>query len=64
VDNGDGTETLQFESAIGHTMLAARTMVSFLVFARMDSDDNDIEWLNNDLAEATLEFQELPREVP
>jgi hypothetical protein len=64
VDNGDGTETLQFESPIGRDMKAARTMVSFLVFARLNSDDTEIDWLSNDVAEATLEFQELPKEVP
>ena len=64
LDNGDGTETLQFDSPIGRTMSKAQTMISFLVFARLDSDDLEIDWLNNDLAQVTLEFQELPREVP
>jgi hypothetical protein len=64
VDNGDGTETLGFDSAIGKIFPAARTMVSFLIFARLDADQVEIEWLNNDLAQTTIEIAELPREVP
>jgi hypothetical protein len=64
VDNGDGTETLGFDSPVGKIFHATRTMVSFLVFARLDADEATIEWLNNDLAQTTLEISELPREVP
>jgi hypothetical protein len=64
VDNGDGTETLGFDATLPKAFPAAHTMVSFLVFARLDSDDVEIEWLNNDLAQTTLEMTEVPNEAP
>jgi hypothetical protein len=64
IDNGDGTETLTFDSILPKAFPAAKTMVSFLVFARLDSDDIEIEWMNSDLAQTVVEITELPREVP
>jgi hypothetical protein len=64
VDNGDGTETLGFDSNLPKAFPAAKTMVCFLVFARLDADDIEIEWMNNDLAQTTLEFTEVPFEAP
>jgi uncharacterized protein YjbK len=40
------------------------TQISFLTLARLASDDYEIEWLANDLAQAKLTFQEVPTEVP
>jgi hypothetical protein len=39
-------------------------MVSFLVFARLDIDDVEIDWMNNDLAQTVIEMTEVPRETP
>ncbi|MGH9685292.1 MAG: hypothetical protein ACRD4S_16980 [Candidatus Acidiferrales bacterium] len=64
VDNGNGTETLTLDSATGKAFAAGATMISFLTLARLDSDDAEIEWMSNDLAQISLELQEVPRETP
>ncbi|MGH9716399.1 MAG: hypothetical protein ACRD4R_06700 [Candidatus Acidiferrales bacterium] len=64
VDNGDGTETLTLDSAPGAAVPAASTMVSFLTLARLAADKAEITWSTADHAEAELEFQEVPREIP
>jgi hypothetical protein len=63
-DNGDGTETLGFDANLPKAFAAAKTMVCFLAFVRLDADDVEIEWMNNDLAQTTLEFTEVPNEAP
>jgi hypothetical protein len=63
-DNGDGTESLQFDSLPGKNFAAATTMVSFLTFGRLADDKFSIKWDTADHAEALLDIQELPREVP
>lgn len=63
-DLGDGTELLALEAAPGKVFPKATTQVSFLTLARLASDDSEIEWSTNDLAQATLKFQEVPTEVP
>jgi hypothetical protein len=64
VDNGDGTETLTFDAAVGAYFPAASTMVSLLAFARLGADEIEIEWDNTELAYCRLALQELPREAP
>ncbi|MGH9781685.1 MAG: hypothetical protein ACRD33_07670 [Candidatus Acidiferrales bacterium] len=64
VDNGNGTETLTLDSATGKAFTAGGTMISFLTLARLASDDAEIDWMSNDLAQASLGFQEVPRETP
>jgi hypothetical protein len=64
VDNGDGTETLTFDAAVGVYFPAASTMVSLLGFVRLGADDLEIEWENTELAYCNLAIQELPREAP
>jgi hypothetical protein len=64
IDNGDGTESLTFDSILPKAFPAAKTMVSFLVFARLDIDDVEIDWMNNDLAQTVIEMTEVPRETP
>ncbi len=61
-DNGDGTETLTIESALG---VAADTYawLSFLVLSRLESDDIPVEWSHLGLAEASVQFVEIPRQV-
>jgi len=39
VDNGDGTERSGFDATLPKAFPAAKTMVSFLVFARLDTDE-------------------------
>jgi hypothetical protein len=63
-DNGDGTETLVFDAISTKAFPAKTTMVSFLIFARLDADSVEIDWLNNDLAQTVIEMRELPRELP
>lgn len=64
VDNGDGTESLILASPTGKAFSHTQTQISFLTLARMASDDNEITWFANDLAQANLQLQEVPREVP
>jgi hypothetical protein len=62
VDNGDGTETLTLESSLGVT-LDTHAVLSFLVLARLESDDIPLQWSHLGLAEASVRFVELPVEV-
>ena len=62
VDNGDGTETLTLESAVG-VAVDQYAVLSFLVLARLDADDIPIEWFHLGAAEASVRFVEIPREV-
>jgi hypothetical protein len=39
-------------------------MVSFLTLARLGSDRISIKWNSSEHAEALLELQEVPRELP
>jgi predicted phosphodiesterase len=64
VDNGDGTETLTLDTSTGKAFPMASTQVSFLVFARLASDEPEIHWISTDLATAILEVEEIPAEVP
>jgi hypothetical protein len=64
VDNGDGTETLTLDAPTGKSFPAATTMISFLTLARLGSDEAEIDWMASDLAQANLQIQEVPREVP
>jgi len=64
VDNGNGTETLTLDSPTGVPFAKSSTMISFLTLSRLASDDAEIDWMTNDVAEAELTFQEVPREVP
>jgi hypothetical protein len=64
VDNGDGTETLTLDSATAKAFAADSTMISFLTLARLSTDDAAIDWMSSDLAQASLQIQEVPREVP
>jgi hypothetical protein len=64
IDNGNGTETLTLDSPTGVTFPKSSTMLSFLTLSRLASDDAEIDWMTNDVAQAELTFQEVPREVP
>jgi len=64
VDNLDGTETLTLDSSTGKIFAAATTMISFLTLSRLAVDEAEIDWMNADLAQANLQIQEIPREVP
>jgi hypothetical protein len=63
-DNGNGTESLVLDTPTGKAFPAATTMISFLTLARLGSDRTEIEWMNSDLAQANLQLEELPRELP
>lgn len=58
------TETLTLDSNIPVTVPKDGSMVSFLTLARLAVDDPQLDWHNRDLAEAVLDFVELPRETP
>lgn len=61
---GTDTETLTLASAIGVLVPAASTMVSFLTLCRLAVDDPELTWHTRDVAEAVLDFVELPQEAP
>lgn len=63
VDNGDGTETLGISSALGVTFGKA-TPLSFLLYCRLDSDEVEISYANDSVAECTLPYVEIPEEAP
>lgn len=64
VDNGDGTESLSLTAPLSADVLAATTMISFLTFCRLGSDDLKILWSSTEFAEASVPIQEVPRELP
>jgi hypothetical protein len=57
-------ETLTLASSLTLAVTPNVTLVSYLTLCRLDTDDVSITWYNPDYAEATLRFQELPRETP
>jgi hypothetical protein len=63
VDNLDGTETLTLDSSIAEPVPAASAMVSFLMLCRLAVDDPELIWRTRLVAEAALDFVELPQEV-
>ncbi len=64
VANGDGTETLTLDSAIGAALSAKTTTISFLTFCRLASDDVELFWTSSDFTEAVISTAEVPRECP
>jgi hypothetical protein len=61
---GTDTETMTLDSSIGVLVPAASTMVSFLTLCRLAVDDPELAWHTRDVAEAVLDFVELPQETP
>ena len=61
---GNGTEVLTMDSALGAAIPAGTTMVSFLHLVRMASDVVEVFWHHHTLAEASMRFVEVPREIP
>lgn len=61
---GNGTEVLTLDSAVGVSIPAATTMVAFLHLVRLQSDVVEVKWHHQTLAEASLRFVEVPREIP
>lgn len=62
VDNGDGTETLTIESALGVAFPTYGTLVSFLVLARLADDAVTVHWHHpTKIAEAKVRYVEIPR---
>lgn len=64
VDNGDGTETLTLDSAIGAALDPAAAMVSYLLLMRLDTDDVEIAWESQTVATCRVPLLEVPKEVP
>ena len=62
VDNGDGTQTITIETAAG-IALDPFAQLSFLVLARLESDDIPIQYFHLGLQEVAVRFVELPRQV-
>lgn len=58
-DNGDGTETVDLSG----TAPAGASLVSFMLYGRLASDTLRIEWDNNEIAQCSFGFQELPAEL-
>jgi hypothetical protein len=60
---GGSNEVLTLDSSIG-VLIPKATMVSLLTLCRLAKDEPELTWHNRDLAEAVLDFVELPKEVP
>jgi hypothetical protein len=56
-------EVLTLDSSIS-VLIPKATMVAFLALCRLAVDDPELTWHNRDVAEAVLDFVELPKEVP
>lgn len=63
VDNEDGTETLTLESAPGVAVVVG-TPICFLHYARLSSDELDLQWESQTAGRCQLTYTELPLEVP
>lgn len=63
VDNRDGTERLVLDAVLTETTTAG-TPVSFLTLCRLNDDAVRIKYETPAVAEATLNFIELPKETP
>lgn len=61
-DNGDGTETLTLDAALGVTV-TPETPVGFLVLVRLESDDVELTWYHTEAAEAVVQLIELPQQL-
>jgi len=61
---GNGTEVLTLDSAVGASVPADTTMVCFLHLVRLASDVVEVLWHHQTLAEASMRFTEVPREIP
>jgi hypothetical protein len=64
VDNGNGTETLTLESLIAPALTVAGTLISFLRYSRLDTDEPAIAWTGGQYARSTLPVREIPNEAP
>lgn len=61
---GNGTEVVDLSSAVGASAPAATSMVCFLHLVRLESDVAEIMWHTQTIAEASMRFVEVPREIP
>lgn len=64
VNNGNGTETLTLDSAVGSAAPASTTMVSFLRYSRLGEDEITTKWESTTMAQAVLKIVEIPAEAP
>lgn len=62
MESGD-TEMLTLSAALG-VAVPASTLVSYLVLCRLGSDEVDLEYQTDSIAEARIPFVELPEEAP
>ena len=58
------TEQIGLDASVGVALPADGTVISFLVFCRLDEDLTRIQWFSTWGCEATIRFVELPLEVP
>jgi len=64
-DPNDGeTESLTLSPAAVRDYNAAKTVVSFLKFCRLEDDLADVSYLSGNVARATIRVRELPLEAP
>jgi hypothetical protein len=57
-------ERLTLDAALTEAMFRGQWMISFLTLCRLNSDEVALHWHSPTIAEATLEFVELPTETP
>jgi len=64
VDNGDGTEHITIDSALGQSVDPSTWVVSFNRLCRQAEDEVELAHLGNGIADAALSFVEVPLEAP
>lgn len=57
------TETLTLSASLGE-VLPAGAWLSYLTLCRLASDDLELHWVTDEVAEAQLRFVEIPQEAP
>ncbi len=64
LDLGAQTEVVHLDAAVGVDLPAATSRLCFLVLGRLAEDRTEVRWPVADVAEATIKFAEIPREIP
>lgn len=64
VDNGDGTEHITIDSALGQSVDPATWVVSFNRLCRQAEDEVEFMHLGNEVSDTTISFLEVPLEAP
>lgn len=63
--NGDGTETITINAALGQTFTQQRNNgICYLLYGRLSEDAIKMDWWSHDIAEVDFTLMELREEIP